>query len=110
MFMCMFMACAQVAEEFLKQLGARPLASALSDLDKLIAAQGTDATAASLAAGIALQQASSDSLARLGELLSEIQVADGVMKLDLGPDMTKTLDLITSRLGWGSAGWVGGWS
>jgi hypothetical protein len=110
----------QVTEEFLKQLGARPLASALSDLDKLITAQGTGdataaqgagaaaATAASLAGGIALQPDSSDSLARLGELLSEIQVADAVMKLDLGPDMTKTLDLITSRLGlpgvWGCGG------
>jgi hypothetical protein len=95
-----------VTEEFLKQLGARPLASALADLEKLIAAQsstatsqGSNATAASLASGIALQPDSNDSLTRLGELLSEIQVADAVMKLDLGPDMTKTLDLITSRSG-----------
>lgn len=95
----------QVTEEFLKQLGSRPLAAALGDLDKLLAAAaagpqgGGDSTpataAASLAAGIALQPEATDSLARLGQLLSEIQVADAVMKLDLGPDVTKTLDMLS---------------
>lgn len=95
----------QVTEEFLKQLGSRPLAAALGDLEKLLAAaaaaaqgstDGTPATAAaSLAAGIALQPEATDSLAGLGQLLSEIQVADAVMKLDLGPDVTKTLDMLS---------------
>jgi hypothetical protein len=95
----------QVTEEFLKQLGSRPLAAALGDLEKLLAAaEGSSssdggataatAAAASLAAGIALQPEAADSLSRLGQLLSEIQVADAVMKLDLGPDVTKTLDLL----------------
>jgi hypothetical protein len=84
----------QVTEEFLKQLGSRPLATAQGDLEKLMSALGEGATAASLAAGIELQPDSTDSLARLGQLLSEIQVADAVMKLDLGPDVGKTLDLL----------------
>lgn len=97
----------QVTEEFLKQLGSRPLAAALGDLDKLLAAAAADGTpatanpataAASLAAGIALQPEATDSLARLGQLLSEIQVADAVMKLDLGPDVTKTLDMLSGVL------------
>lgn len=83
-----------MTEEFLKQLGSRPLAAALGDLEKLLAAQGEDATAADLACGIELQPDSNDSLDKLGQLLSEIQVADAVMKLDLGPDVTKTLDLL----------------
>jgi hypothetical protein len=81
-----------VTEEFLKQLGSRPLAAALGDLDKLLSVQGPAVT--NLAAGLQLQSESADSLGRLGQLLSEIQVADAVMRLELGPDVTKTLDLL----------------
>lgn len=87
-------------------MGSRPLATALGDLERLMSAQGEGASAASLAAGIELQPDSADSLARLGQLLSEIQVADAVMKLDLGPDVGKTLDLLGGELGtWGLAAW-----
>jgi hypothetical protein len=95
-----------VTEEYLRQLGARPLAAALTDLERLLAAAaagpqpgGSSSSssspgegAASLAAGVALQPESGAALARLGQILSDIQLADSVMKLDLGPDMGKTLD------------------
>lgn len=98
----------QVTEEFLKQLGNRPLAAALSDLDKLLSATTSDssdssssgpdsAAALRLARGIQLQPEGSAALEKLGELLSEIQVADAVMKLDLGPDISKTLDMLAGK-------------
>ncbi|WIA42711.1 hypothetical protein OEZ86_008660 [Tetradesmus obliquus] len=92
-----------VAEEFLKQLGARPLAAALGDLNKLMEAQaGPDntrqAAAASLAAGIALEEASNASLSKLGQLLSEIQLADAVIGLEMGPGVMPALDKLSAYM------------
>ncbi|WIA22255.1 hypothetical protein OEZ85_004578 [Tetradesmus obliquus] len=92
-----------VAEEFLKQLGARPLAAALGDLNKLMEAQaGPDSTpqaaAASLAAGITLEEASSATLSKLGQLLSEIQLADAVIGLEMGPGVMPALDKLATYM------------
>jgi hypothetical protein len=102
----------QVTEEYLRQLGARPLAAALTDLERLLNASGQAADSSdssssgpdadALAAGVALQPESQAGLTQLSQLLSEIQLADGVMKLDLGPDTRKTLAALSGeRLGAG---------
>ncbi len=82
-----------ITEEFMRQLGARPLASALSDLNKLLQgaaapAAGARAGTAALSRGLSLEPDSDSSLTRLGELLDEIELADGVMTLELGPGLS----------------------
>jgi hypothetical protein len=56
------------------------------------------AAASSLAAGIALDDPSTTSLTKLGQLLSEIHLADAVIGLELGPGVMPALDKLTTYM------------
>jgi hypothetical protein len=58
----------------------------------------SQAAAASLAAGIELDDASQASLKKLGQLLSEIQLADAVIGLELGPGVMPALEKLTAYM------------
>ena len=95
-----------VVERWLQQLGTRPLTAAVDGLQKLMggaftsssSVDGSKAAAVLLGEEVTLEADSQAQLNKLTQLLSEIELCESVMRLELGPNLRAALKQLSSYL------------
>jgi hypothetical protein len=98
-----------VVEAWLQQLGTRPLTAAVDGLQKLLGEALTTTTTGSdtgaqavtvrlLGDGVTLEGDSQAQVTKMTQLLSEIELCESVMRLELGPNLRAALRQLSSYL------------